>query len=112
MLKKKDLFDKVHINVMGSKELVVKTLKEEDVVVKLRTLFMKVIDKYGSKGVKISEITLIIKVENMRRAREEMKKYHIDIDSTHNDLRFRDKKDSLQAFLTLHVQGMDPQFME
>ena len=84
MLKKKDLFDKVHINVMGSKELVVKTLKEEDLVVKLRTLFMKVIDKYGNKGVKINEITLTIKIENIRRAKEEMKKYHIDADAVHN----------------------------
>lgn len=84
MLKKKDLFDKVHINVMGSKELVVKTLKEEDLVVKLRTLFMKVIDKYGNKGVKINEITLTIKIENIRRAKEEMKKYHIDADAIQN----------------------------
>lgn len=84
MLKKKDLFDKVHINVMGSKELVVKTLKEEDLVVKLRTLFMKVIDKYGNKGVKINEITLVIKIENIRKAKEEMKKYHIDADAVHN----------------------------
>ena len=88
--------ERAYIKEKSNKELLVRCCQED--VVKMRSLLMKVADKYSDKGVKVNDITSKIKAENIEKASEQLKIPHR---KEKNLLVFGSKEDSFEAFQQL-----------
>ena len=88
--------ERAFIKEKSQKELLIKCCQED--IVAMRTLLMRVVDKYSDKGVKVSDVTSKIKSGNSGKASEELKIPH---KKEKGILIFQSKEDSFEAFQQL-----------